>query len=345
MGNYRSFDNKVARAVFIGLLIACGFSLVIFFPDFFLLLFAAVFLAVLLTFSAKWVSGKIHLKYGWSLALVILVILLITGALVIFLGPSVSEQVQQMVDKLPESVSVFKENVTRSSIGRRLFNRLPEDPSKILQGNGKLIKRALGTFSTAVGAIGNLFLIIFIGIFLAAKPAYYFNGFIKLFPVSSRERVSAAFNRAHVYLSLWMLAKLVSMAVVAVLTIAGLYALGMPLPIALGVIAGLLSFIPTLGPYLALVPAVLIAFTKGADMALYVVLLYMAVQFVESYLITPYVQKRLAALPPALMLLFMLLMGMLTGILGLILAAPLLAGLMVLVKQLYVKSYLEKKPE
>ncbi len=110
--------------------------------------------------------------------------------------------------------------------------------------------------------------------------------------------------------------------------------------LALGIIAGLLSFIPNFGPIIALLPAVLIAFTQGPNTALYITLLYMGVQAVESNLITPLVQKKMVYLPPAMIIISQVLLGILVGGLGLILATPLIAILMVLIQMLYVEDVL-----
>src|SRR5690606_44568 len=119
--------------------------------------------------------------------------------------------------------------------------------------------------------------------------------------------------------------QLISMTVVGVLTGAGLWLLGLPLAFILGALAALLAFIPNIGPVLAAVPAVLLALADGPTTVLWVIGIYVGVQAVESYLITPVVQQESVSLPPALTISFQLLMGVLYGILGLALATPLAA--------------------
>src|SRR5680860_596183 len=114
-----------------------------------------------------------------------------------------------------------------------------------------------------------------------------------------------------------------------------------PMPYALALMAGLFSFIPNIGPYLALAPAVLIALLQGGNMFIYVLILYFGIQIVESYLITPMIEKKIVHLPPALTLFWLVLLGILTGILGLIMATPILAALIVIIGELYVKDNLE----
>jgi len=215
----------------------------------------------------------------------------------------------------------------------------------LLESRDKVMSKMVGGFSTTLGAIANFFIIIVTGIFLASSPGIYTKGFVRLFPINFRSRLREVMDKTQNSLSRWMMAKLISMLVVGVFTAIGLVALGMPMPYALALIAALFSFIPNIGPYLALAPAVLIALMQDGNMFLYVLILYFGIQIVESYLITPMIEKKMVQLPPALTLFWMVLLGLLTGILGLIMATPILAALMVIIKELYVKDYLEAKKE
>ena len=138
----------------------------------------------------------------------------------------------------------------------------------------------------------------------------------------------------------WLLAQLVSMGIVGLLTTLGLWLLGVPLALTLGILAALSEFIPNFGPILSAVPAVLLALVDSPRLALWVVVLYAGIQAAESYLITPLVQQRLASLPPVLVIVSQLLGGILFGFLGFALATPLLAVAMVLIKRLYVEDRL-----
>ena len=343
MEETNSFIRKVTKTVFITLLMLAGFALLIFQINFFLLVFAGIFFAVLLHAAADWLTSKIKLKYGLSLLLVLLFIAALLVGMIMFVGPSIGDQVNQMIDTLPQSLKNLKEKITDTALGQKLFKELPDNPRDLIQNKREVFSRVVGSFSTTIGALANLLIIIITGIFLASDPGTYTKGFIRLFPVNFRQRLGQVLAKTHDTLSLWMMAKLISMAVVGVSTAIGLQLLGIPLPYALALIAALFSFIPNIGPYLALAPALLIAFMEGADKALYVLILYFGIQMVESYLITPMVEKKLVALPPALTLLWMVIIGTLTGILGLILAAPILAALIVIISELYVKDFLENK--
>ncbi len=130
------------------------------------------------------------------------------------------------------------------------------------------------------------------------------------------------------------------MTVVGILTWAGLMILGIPLAFTLAVIAGLLSFVPNIGPILSALPAVLVGLSVSPIMAVYVIGVYVLVQTVESYLITPFIQQRAVAMPPALLLIVQLIMGVWVGVIGIFLATPLTVALMVAVRMLYIEDVL-----
>ena len=130
------------------------------------------------------------------------------------------------------------------------------------------------------------------------------------------------------------------MALNTVVTAVGLWLLGVPLALTLGLLSGLLNFIPNVGPLLAAAPALLIALTQGPTQALYVALLYLAYQSVDGYLLTPIVTQRTVAVPPAVTLLAQVLLGASAGLYGLLLASPLVAAGLVIVRLLYVEDIL-----
>lgn len=255
------------------------------------------------------------------------------------------EQIQDMSETLPRSLQNLKEQISQTSLGQNLFDELPTDLGALLENREEVMSRIVGSFSTTIGAIANFFIIIVTGIFLASSPGIYTRGFIRLFPLSFRARLREVMDKTQHSLSLWMMAKLISMLVVGIFTAIGLEILGMPMPYALALIAALFSFIPNIGPYLALAPALLIALMQGGNMLIYVLILYFGIQIVESYLITPMIEKKMVQLPPALTLFWMVLLGITTGILGLIMATPILAALIVIIGELYVKDNLEANKE
>lgn len=139
---------------------------------------------------------------------------------------------------------------------------------------------------------------------------------------------------------MWLLGRIWASLFVGVLTVIGLLLLDMPLAFTLGLLV--LNFIPNIGPILSGVPAVLLALLKSPTLAIYVIVLYVVIQSVESYLVTPLIQRRVVSLPPALTLTAQLLLASLLGFLGLFLATPLTVVAMVLIEELYIKDVLEE---
>lgn len=177
----------------------------------------------------------------------------------------------------------------------------------------------------------------FLGIFFTASPKTYINGFIKLIPVKAKAKTQHTIDKAGYILTKWLKGQIFAMFLIAALTGIGLTILGIPMAIALALIAGLLNFIPNFGPLIAMVPAILIALTESVNKAIIVALLYIVVQVLESNIITPSIQKKLINIPPALTILAQLFMGILSGGWGLVLATPLVAIVMVIVQETYVK--------
>jgi predicted PurR-regulated permease PerM len=138
----------------------------------------------------------------------------------------------------------------------------------------------------------------------------------------------------------WLIAKLIAMVFVGGLTWLGLWLLGIGMPLTLAVLAALLTFIPNLGPIIAAVPAVLIGLLDGPATAVWVVVLYVAIQTIESYILTPLLQQQAVSLPPALTITTQLVMAVFVGGIGLALATPLTVVVLVLVRSLYVQDML-----
>jgi predicted PurR-regulated permease PerM len=146
-------------------------------------------------------------------------------------------------------------------------------------------------------------------------------------------------------LSWWLIGKGASMLFIGVLTWIGLSIIGVPLALTLGLIAGLFSFVPNFGPILSAVPAILLAFIDSPTKALYVLILFVAVQLIESNLVTPLIERRTVELPPVLTIFAQLALTILVGAVGLILATPILAVVMVLVQTIYIQDILGDEPE
>jgi predicted PurR-regulated permease PerM len=205
-----------------------------------------------------------------------------------------------------------------------------------------LVYSLTGVLGTTLGVLSEVALVVVSGIYLASQPGLYRDGLLQLVPVPHLDRAQRILGAAGHALRLWLLGQAIAMAMIGILTGIGVWLLGLPSPLAFGVIAGATEFIPILGPILGAIPAVLIAFSISPMTALYVVLFYIGLQQVESNLLMPLIQERVVALPPVLMLFATVVAGLLFGLLGILFATPLAVACIVATQEIYVRGVLGK---
>jgi predicted PurR-regulated permease PerM len=223
----------------------------------------------------------------------------------------------------------------RPESGGGSFSKLPGS----LAGQLGAVGRYLFSFlSSTVAVLGGLLLILFIALYIGAEPRLYYRGILHLVPRPARPRADQVLTAIGVTLRRWLVAQLVMMAIIGVVTTLGLTLLGVKAALSLGIIAGLLEFIPMLGPVLSAIPAVAMGFLDSPQKALFVALLYWGVQFLENHILVPLLMKRGVDLPPVVTLLGLSLMALVFGFLGMLVAVPFLAALLVAVKLLYVED-------
>jgi predicted PurR-regulated permease PerM len=307
-----------------------------------MLVFAGILLAVFLRGLSGAVSRSTKLPEGWSLAIVIVGILLVVGGLIWWLAPQIAEQAAELRRVLPESIRQGEERLAEYGWGRQIIERMPTVEEAMPNG-ADAFSRVTGIFSSTLSYVVNFVIIVFVGIYLAIGGRTYTNGLVRLFPFERRARAREVVNELGFTLWWWLVGKIAAMIVVGVLTWLFLMLLGVPLSITLGLLAGLLDFIPNIGPFLAGIPAVLIALTVSPTVALYVLIFYFVVQSLESYVLTPILQQKTVKLPPAITVVAQVLLGVLIGGIGLILASPLAAVAFVLVRMLYLEDTLGER--
>jgi predicted PurR-regulated permease PerM len=188
-----------------------------------------------------------------------------------------------------------------------------------------------------LAAFGGIMLIIFMSIYIAADPNLYHSGLMHLFPHRMRTRAGEVLSAMATVLRRWLVTQLIAMLVIGVVTTTALLILRVKAAFALGLIAGLLEFIPTIGPILSAVPAVAMGFLDSPEKAFTVAIVYIGVQFMENHLLIPLLMKGGVDVPPVLTILGQALMTLVFGFLGLMVAVPMLAAAMVAVKMLYVE--------
>lgn len=303
-----------------------------------LLVFGAVLVAVLLDAMAAVLCRRTPLGRGVSLALAGLLVLAVLAGFLVLFGAQLQAQLAELAGRLPELAAMLENRLGIEDLEGWAADRLRE-----MLRDGGIASRLAGISSNLLGALANLGLVIVAGVYLAARPELYRDGLLLLFPPAAQQRARATLDAVGRALRLWLLGQLVAMLMVGVLTALGLWLLGIPSALALGFIAGLLEFVPYLGPILGALPALLLALAESPSLVLWVVLLYAAVQQVEGNLITPLVQQRAVDMPPALTIFAILAFGVLFGLGGVLLATPLAVVLMVMVKTLWVRDTLHRE--
>lgn len=276
-----------------------------------------------------------------------LVLLALLGIFVLFWvlsWPTLREQFGVIQQQLPPAIDRLQDwvetqmSAVMGSVGAGDGGMEQELRSRFSSELGTIVGGALPLLNTAIGAITGFALVVVAGMFIAISPRTYMRGIIVLVPRSRRRRAGEVLPEAGTALMQWMKGTALAMAAVGTISAVGLSLIGVPAALALGLIAGVLEFVPYIGPALSFVPATVVALTVSPQKALWVIGLYLFVQGLESNLLTPLLMKQMVKLPPALTLLFQTAMATLFGFLGLLLAVPILATAKILIQELYVES-------
>jgi predicted PurR-regulated permease PerM len=305
-----------------------------------LYLFAGVLLAVLFDGLARLLSDRTPLPRRGALALVLLLLAALAFAMGWFLGPQIGDQVARLAEQLPETMDRVEAWLRERGWGTFIAEQMPESAGGALPEGASGLGALQSAFSSVFGVLANAVVVFFVGIFLAVNPSLYVGALVRLAPLSYRARTREVFAALGTALRHWLLGRIASMTIVGILTAVGLMIFGIPLALTLGLIAALFSFVPYVGPILAVVPALAVAAGVGTQAIVTVLILYGGVQLVESYLATPLIQQRVVSMPPALLIAAQVLLGVLAGAIGVAVATPLIVVVIVLIQMLYVEDVL-----
>jgi predicted PurR-regulated permease PerM len=326
----RGFIDRVLAVVAIGIVVAAMWVV----ADLMLLIFGAVLVAVILRRIARPLIAIAGLGERWAIAAAMLLVIAVAGTAIGLFGAELSKQLQALSGQLVE-------------VGRRLAAQIEISSMSDVVGSDPTMSR-LGTLiygvfawgATLLGAATGLLLVVVGGVYLALDPARYRTGFLKLIPARLKSHVKIALDEAGEALGQWLVAQLMAMLLVGALTGVGLWLIGLPSALALGVIAGFAEFIPIAGPVLAAIPALMIAAAVGWETVLWVLALIVIIQQVESNIFMPLLVGRSVDIAPAVALFGIVAIGMIFGPLGLVFGFPLTVVIDVLVRRLYVHDTL-----
>ena len=329
-----TFVRRVGIALALSALAVFAFLTVFYAGHVLLVAFAGLLLGIYFRALARGLGYLLPIPARFRVGIVLLVHL---GASVLFAwyaAPLLEEQARELAQQLPEAVQRLREYIGAQAWSRPVLSAIP-DPSTFTGAGGG---RVMGLFSSGISFFVDLVVILIVGIYGALEPEAYRKGLLLLFPPRHRERVAEVTVEASETLRHFLLGLFASATIIGICSSVGLALLDVPLPIFMGLLAGLLTFVPNIGPILSVVPPALLALMQSPQLALWVLVLYAGLQFLESYVITPIIQRRAVQLPPALLILAQVMLGVLAGPLGIALAAPLTALAMVLIRELYVRE-------
>lgn len=332
-----SFVLRVVKATLIvagivTLLLICWYAI-----DVLMLIFASVLVGVFLRGLSSQINTYTGIQQKWSLLIVLTVLGALIGLAVWFLAARVILQLDYLAKQLPLAFATVTSSFKAYDWGNRFLAEMPT-AMELVRGQGTVLGRITGVFSGVLGALLNVVIVIVLGSYLAAEPRLYSKGLASLVPARYRNDAEAVIEHISITLRRWLVGRMILMFVNGALTAVGLWFLGIPLALTLGLLAGLLNFIPNFGPLIAAVPAIMFALTIGPQTALYVGLLYLVVQSLDGFVLTPLVNRRSVALPPGLTISAQILLGVLVGGMGILLAGPLTAVLVVVVRQLSARE-------
>lgn len=300
------------------------------------LAFGAVLLSLAIRALADALIRTTRIPDAVAVALVILVLTAAVAAVGWLFGSQLAKQFNLLAADLPQSLSILLQGLGTTSWGAWLVNQVKE--ADLSGATGQVASHIAAFFGSTFKALAYLAVLLFAAVYFAMQPPRYRNGLLRLAPPDRRARMAEIVDLIGATLRAWIVGQSITMALVGALTALGLWAVGIPAPFALGLIAGVFAFVPYLGPILASAPGILMAATQGPMTALYAAAVYGLVHFVEGNLITPLVQAEVVMLPPVLTIFATLCFGLLLGPIGVLLAAPMTVVLLVLVNTLYVED-------
>jgi predicted PurR-regulated permease PerM len=346
--------NDLAWAISIGGIGVVGFAALLLFTWYYaaalFLIFAGVLLGVALHAMTNQLGHVVRLPHVLRLTIVCVVLAGMLSGVIFLGGATIARQATALSDTLKSqlvNVKAFleKNGVDTSFLELGSSGTAPAAPSTepmpakpdtpathnlpsagaIASGGGAIVSQTLKLLLGTVSAVGNFFIVLFLGLAFAAQPSVYRRGLLFMAPARHRARATVIVDRISETLERWLIAQILTMAAVFLVTWIGLMLIGIQSAFILGIQAGLLAFIPTVGALIAGLIVVLASLASGWVAAASALVLFLGVHALESYVLTPIIQRQALNIPPATLFAFQILLGVVFGIWGLALALPLMA--------------------
>ena len=313
------------------------------------LIFAGMLLGVALNAMSNLLGRVVNLPHALRLALVCLALAGLLSGIVVLGGNTIAKQATVLSNTIKSqlgNVKTFLEEhgvdtsyldftsatqtgTTEGASAATTPNAAPThnlpNAGALASSGGAIVSQTLKVLLGTVSAVGNFFIVLFLGLAFAAQPSVYRTGLLFMAPAKYRARATIIVDRIGDTLERWLIAQIVTMAAVFLVTWIGLAIIGIDSSFILGIQAGLLAFIPTVGAIIAGVIVVLASLASGWIAALSAFILFLGVHALESYVLTPIIQRQALDIPPATLFGFQILLGVVFGIWGLALALPLMA--------------------
>jgi predicted PurR-regulated permease PerM len=329
----------------------------------FLIGFFGVLLGIVLSAGVDRLQ-RLRIPRGVGAVLIVLVVLGGLTGLGLLVAPQISGQLKELREQLPQAIERVERWVQQRGGGvAEIIRAIPDTTGQQADTAGREGKERQGgqapamdirqgltrqlagagrhffsVFSSTLSVLGGLIVLLFVAIFVAADPGLYHRGLMHLFPHRSRRKAGEVLSATATTLRRWLVMQMIGMTAIGSVTTVVLLLLDVKAAIALGIIAGLLEFIPYMGPILSAVPAIAMALVDGPEKAVSVALAYTAIQQLEGMVVQPLLMKEGLELPPVITILGQALFALVFGFLGVLLAVPILATVMVPVKMLYVRD-------
>jgi predicted PurR-regulated permease PerM len=343
--------NDLAWAISVGGIGAIGFASLLLFTWYFaatlFLIFAGMLLGVALNAMTAMLGRVVSLPHSLRLTVVCLVLASLLSGIGFLGGATIAQQATALSDTLKSQLVGVKAFLERNGIDTSYFepnnpgaapgaSSTPATPGTtptrnlpgagaLASSGGAIVSQTLKLLLGTVSAVGNFFIVLFLGLTFAAQPSVYRKGLLFMAPARHRARATVIVDRIGETLERWLIAQILTMFAVFVVTWIGLAIIGIPGSFILGIQAGLLAFIPTVGALIAGLIVVLASLASGWVAAASAFALFLGVHGLESYILTPIFQRQALDIPPATLFAFQILLGVVFGIWGIALALPLIA--------------------